>query len=79
MWVCHVPNTYCLYCREPTSLKDAISLLQNKCSLMIPKNDREWEGIPRMSIDVQREYVLTDGLREAKKSRFEPMKLLKVR
>ena len=31
-----------------------------------------------MSIDVRREYVLADGLREAKKSRFEPAKLLKV-
>lgn len=59
-------------------MKDAITLLQKKCGIVIPKNDQEWEGVPRMSIDVRREYVLADGLREAKKSRFEPAKLLKV-
>ena len=59
-------------------MKDAISLLQSKCGIVIPKNDQEWEGVSRMSIDVRRDYVLADGPREAKKSRFEPMKLLKV-
>ena len=68
----------CTPYREPASLKDAINLLQEKCGIVIPKNDQEWEGVSRMCIDVRREHVLADGLREAKKSRFEPAKLLKV-
>ena len=51
-----------------------LTCYKKKCGLVIPK---EWEGVPRMSIDVRREYVLADGLREAKKSRFESAKLLR--
>ena len=68
----------CSLYREPVTLKDAIGVLQKACGIVIPKSDDEWEGIPRMSIDVRREYVFTDGLREARKSRFDPAKLLKV-
>lgn len=46
---------------------------------MIPTDDDNWAECKRTYIDVRRSMVLVDGLREAKKLRFDPTKLLSVR
>ena len=68
------------YCRDatPNCLKDIILLLQKKHGVKIPKSDQEWADTPRTSICIRRSMVLQDGLKEASKARFDPMKLLKV-
>ena len=40
--------------------------------------DDDWATFPRACIDVRREAVLEDALREARKARFDPTKLLNV-
>ena len=61
--------------KEPTSLADIIRQLQKECGLKIPMSE-EWGDIPRTPIDIRRTMVVKDGLREAKKSRFDPTKLV---
>ena len=41
-------------------------------------SDEDWDTFPRTHILVRREKVLTDALREVRKNRFDPTKLLKV-
>ena len=62
----------------PSSLPDIIKLLQMECGLKIPTSEEEWREIPRTPIDIRRTMVVKDGLREARKSRFNPTKFLKV-
>lgn len=64
--------------RNPTSLQDVIIQLQHKYGLCIPTTDEEWAMCSRMNVDIRRSDVLNDGIREAKKTRFDPTKLLKV-
>ena len=64
--------------KEPTSLADVIRLLQKECGLKIPTSEEEWGEIPRTPIDIRRTMVVKDGLREARKSRFDSTKLLNV-
>ena len=64
--------------KEPTSLADIIRQLQKECGLKIPMSEEEWGDIPRTPIDIRRTMVVKDGLREARKARFDPTKLLKV-
>lgn len=64
--------------RDPTNLIELILKLQAQCGLSVPTTDEDWAICPRMCIDVRRSKLLADGLREAKKTRFDPTKLLKV-
>lgn len=63
---------------ELNSLQDIILVLQNNCGLKMPTTGAEWCDVPRTTFDVRRNFVLNDGLREARKSRFDPTKLLNV-
>lgn len=63
---------------QPSSFADCIDLLKQKANITIPTNDDEWSEIPRMCIDVRRDRVLADTLREMSKPRFDYTKLLKV-
>ena len=71
---------YLLYSisHEPTTSADIIRLLQKECGLKIPASEEEWGEIPRTTIDIRRSMVVKDGLREARKSRFDMTKLLNV-
>ena len=53
-------------------------MLQQKEGIPTPTNDYEWTGLRRMCIDVRREHVLADTLREMFKPRFDTTILLKV-
>ena len=66
-------------CREPACLKDIVSSLQRACGLRMPKTDEEWLQVPRTALDVRRSMVVVDGLREARKPRFDVTKLFNVR
>lgn len=57
--------------REPTSLKGVVLSLQRACGLRMAKTDEEWLLAPRTDVDIRRSMVVVDGLREAKKSRFD--------
>lgn len=60
-------------------LSDIVMILRDKCGLRIPDvTSEDWECIPRTSIDVRRDFVVDDGIREARKKRFDTSKLLKV-
>lgn len=65
----------------PTCLKEVVSSLQRKCGLKIPKTSSEeaWVLMPRTDVEIRRAMVLFDGLREARKPRFDVTKLLKVK
>ena len=51
--------------------------LENK--LLIPSTDEDWDSVARCSIDIRQGFVVPDALREARKRRFDPTKLLSVR
>ena len=57
---------------EPKTVADIVLLLQRKCGL----TEQDWNGIPRTSVDIRRSMVVKDGIREAKKPRFDTTKLL---
>ena len=59
------------------SLEECLHILKQK-DIPTPKNDYEWQGLSRMTIDVRRDHVLSDMLREMKKPRFNTALLLKV-
>ena len=67
-------------CRDaaPSCLKDIILSLQKQHRVKLPENDEEWADVARTSICIRRAMVLQDGLKEARKARFDPAKLLKV-
>ncbi len=53
--------------------------LREKCGIYIPDvTSEEWDDIPRASIDVRRGFVVEDGIREARKKRFNTSNLLRV-
>ncbi len=53
--------------------------LRAKCGIHIPDvNSEDWEVASRTSIDVRRGFVVEDGIREAKKKRFNTSNLLRV-
>lgn len=64
--------------REPTCLADILVHLQNTYGVVVPTTDEEWATIPRISFHIRRDKVLDDAMREAKKPRFNPTKLLNV-
>ncbi len=53
-------------------------MLQKKIDFDIPETPDDWMDIHRQTIDIRRDFVVTDALREAKKRRFEHTKLLRV-
>ena len=59
-------------------MADIIFLLQKECNLKIPVTEENWTEFPRTPVDIRRSMVVKDGLREARKPRFDPTKLLKV-
>ena len=65
--------------QEPVYFSDILNSLQKRCGLVIPGEDTDWSGIPRMHIHVRRDKVLQDALKEVKKPRFDPTKLIHVR
>ena len=65
--------------RDPTYLKDVVLLLQKRNGIKIPETEEEWADASRNNIFIRRSQVLQDGLKEVKKSRFNPTKLLNVR
>ena len=66
-------------CRKVDGLNDVVLVLRQKTNIRIPAvTSEEWEVIPRTSIDVRRDFVVQDGIREARKKRFDPSKLLRV-
>ena len=46
--------------------------------MKLPENDEDWADVARISICIRRAVVLQDGLKKARKARFDPAKLLKV-
>ena len=65
-------------CRNLSSLFDVVGGIQRKYGVAIPKTDEEWAICPRLTIDVRRDKVLEDAIREARKDRFRSSTLLKV-
>ena len=53
-------------------------LLQEKIDLKVPTTMEEWLDVPRCEIDVRRSFVVEDAIREGRKQRFDPTKLIKV-
>lgn len=71
--------SYTLFtCRDPSTLKDCVIKLQKQNMLVIPETDDQWYDISRNEIDIRRDDVLVDALKEGNKRRFDPCKLLKV-
>ena len=66
-------------CREPASYDELLKGLQQKCGFRPALSDEDWLTFPRTKILVRREKLLPDALREARKRRFDPVKLLSVR
>lgn len=69
----------CLICREPTTLRELLAHLQKKNGVRIAVTEDDWATIPRTHVLVDRDTLLQDAIREAKKSRFDPTKVLDVR
>ena len=53
--------------------------MQKQNGMKIPVTEEDWVTFPRTHIIVNRETLLQDALREAKKDRFDPTKVLDVR
>ncbi len=65
--------------RELNCLSHIVLALRTKCGIHIPDvNSEDWEVVSRTSIDVRRGFVVEDGIREAKKKRFNTSNLLRV-
>ena len=67
-----------ILCREPTSFSDLLVDMQKKCGVAMLATDEEWAVCPRTSVTIRRDRVVEDALREARRPRFDPTKLLKV-
>ena len=93
LWLCNLiacPNAIhwkqdamCCYIylgsfREPTRYAELLAILQRPNSIKMVANDEDWDTIPRTHILVRRGKVLEDALREVRKDRFDPTKLLNV-
>ena len=57
---------------------DCIAKLRAQINFTMPATDEDWIEADRAEIDVRRDYVLLDALKEGRKKRFSPEKLLKV-
>ena len=74
----HTKLISCHVYRTPETLIDVILKLQKECGILIPDSPEDWLNCSRTYIDIRRDKVLEDGIREAKKKRFDPSKLLNV-
>ena len=70
--------SFAIVCRKPTSFKDVLTSLQDKHGVKMVSCDEDWNTLPRTNVLVRRGKVLTDALREVRKTRFDPTKLLNV-
>ena len=75
----YITNHNICYFR-PNSTAECIKTLQKQCHFVMPCCDEDYyqEG-SSTEIDVRRDMVVRDALREARKRKFDPSKLLKVR
>lgn len=64
--------------RKPTSFKDVLTTLQDMHGVKMAACDEDWSTFPRTNILIRREKLLPDALREVRKKRFDPTKLLNV-
>jgi hypothetical protein len=55
-----------------------IAALQAGLGVKVPSTDEGWETLPRTHITVRRDKLLADAMKEARKARFDPTKLLNV-
>ncbi len=70
---------YYYYFREPTNLPDCVKFLQKQAKFTMPECDDDYYDNVVTEIDVRRDMVANDAFREARKRKFQPSKLLKVR
>ncbi len=54
-------------------------LLQNSSGFTFPRTENDWADTPKLSVDIRRNFVVVDILKEARKPRFDELKLLSVR
>lgn len=63
---------------EPQTTLDCVSELRAQMNFTMPSTDEGWMDAEVTEIDVRRDFVLVDALKEGRKKRFDPRKLLKV-
>ena len=59
-------------------MAECVILLREKIDLKVPTTMEEWLDVPRCEIDVRVSFVVEDAIREGRKQRFDPTKLIKV-
>ena len=52
--------------------------MRKQWGVMIPVSEDELATSPRTSVDIRRDRVVEDAIREARKEKFDPTKLLSV-
>ena len=64
--------------RVPQTLAECIRMLQQMNGIVLPQLDTDWYQIDRQDVDIRRNHILEDSLREGKKRNFDPKKVVKV-
>ena len=59
-------------------MKGFLDALRNRFGVVMAISDEDWDRLPRTHVTIRRDRVVKDALREARKPRFDPAKLLKV-
>ena len=59
-------------------MAECVILLREKIDLKVLTTMEEWLDVLRCEIDVRRSFVVEDAIREGRKQRFDPTKLIKV-
>ena len=67
-----------VYYREPCRILDCVAKLRAKINFTMPATEEDWINLDRTEIDVRRSHILADALKEGRKRRFDPTKLLKI-
>lgn len=83
--ICICMGRYCKQvfatsCREPANFKELLAALQAQSGFRMAVTFEDWgdSSFPRTPVTVWRTRILYDALREARKSSFDPTKLLNV-
>lgn len=65
---------------ECTCLADVVKEIRLKNNIEIPKTDEDYDRMKHkfLYIDVRRDYFIADAMRECRKSKFKPEKIIKV-
>jgi len=63
---------------EPTSFKEVIEEVRKQWCIVMPANEDELATLPRTSVDIRRDKVVENAIREARKAKFDSTKLLSV-